>query len=95
MDSMLPSTNSALFNIPKLAEDGSNWITYKERMLTALGARGLMCYTDGQAVKPIPFTIDKKTKAVTKPDGLTPSQTEIDKQDKKLDEFYQKDSLIR
>ncbi|OJA13248.1 hypothetical protein AZE42_10749, partial [Rhizopogon vesiculosus] len=41
MDNMLPSTNS-LFNVPQLAEDGSNWITYKERALTALGARGLM-----------------------------------------------------
>lgn len=95
MDSTLPSTNSALFNIPKLAEDGLNWITYKERMLTVLGARGLMRYTDGRAVKPIPFAIDEKTKAVTKPDGSTPSQTEIDELDKKLDEFYQKDSLVR
>jgi hypothetical protein len=42
MDNTLPSTNSALFNIPKLAEDGSNWITYKEQTLTAIGARGLM-----------------------------------------------------
>lgn len=31
-----------LFNVPKLAQDGSNWITYKERMHTVLGARGLM-----------------------------------------------------
>jgi len=27
MDTTLPSTNSALFNIPKLADDGLNWIT--------------------------------------------------------------------
>jgi len=48
-DSTLPSTTSALFNIPKLAEDGSNWITYKECMLMAIGARGLMRYVDGHA----------------------------------------------
>jgi hypothetical protein len=38
MDTALPNTNSGLFNIPEQAEDGSNWISYKERMLTAIGA---------------------------------------------------------
>jgi hypothetical protein len=47
MDSTLPSTTSALFNIPKLTEDRSNWIMYKERTLTAIGARGLMRYVNG------------------------------------------------
>jgi hypothetical protein len=42
MDTTLPSAGSSLFNIPQLAEDGTNWITYKERMLTMIGARGLM-----------------------------------------------------
>jgi hypothetical protein len=51
-----------LFNIPKLADDGLNWITYKERMLTAIGARGLMRYTDGCKVKPDPFEVDSTTK---------------------------------
>lgn len=56
MDTTLPSTTSSLFNVPKLAEDGSNWIT------------------DGRAIKPTPFLIDEKTKALTKPDGSTPTQ---------------------
>jgi hypothetical protein len=42
MDTTLPSTNSNLFNVPKLAKDGSNWITYKERTLMVIGARHLM-----------------------------------------------------
>jgi hypothetical protein len=82
-------------NIPKLAEDGSNWITYKERMLTAIGARGLMRYVDGRAVKPVPFDIDPKTRLAKKPDGSAPTQTEIDEHDKKIDEYYQKDSLVK
>lgn len=77
MDTTLPSTNSALFNVPKLTEDGSNWIT------------------DGRAVKPIPFEIDESTQVVMKPDGSTASQTEIDELDKKIDEFHQKDSLVK
>ncbi|KAG2056262.1 hypothetical protein BDR06DRAFT_858206, partial [Suillus hirtellus] len=69
MDTTLPTTSSSLFNVPRLAEDGTNWITYKERTLTAIRARGLMRYVDGRAVRPIPFLIDPKTGAVTKKDG--------------------------
>jgi hypothetical protein len=93
MDNMLPSTN-ALFNVPQLAEDGSNWITYKERALTALGARGLMCYTDGRAVKPIPFTVDS-TGNTMKKDNTVATQTEIDKLDEKIDIYHQKNSLVK
>ncbi|KIK45144.1 hypothetical protein CY34DRAFT_28327, partial [Suillus luteus UH-Slu-Lm8-n1] len=79
METTLPTTNSALFNMPKLAEDGSNWITYKERMLTAV----------------VPFDIDPMTGVAMKPDGSAPTQTEIDEHDKKIDEHYQKDSLVK
>jgi hypothetical protein len=93
MESSLPSTNSSLFNIPKLAEDGSNWISYMERTLTAIGARGLMWHINGSAIKPIPFDVDPTTKVITKKDGSTALQTEIDEHDK-IDEYYQKNSLV-
>lgn len=87
MDLTLPSTTSALFNVPKLSEDGSNWITYKEHTLTAIGAQGLMRYVDGQASKPEHFLQDK--------DDGTPTEAWIEALDKKIDKYYQKDSLIR
>src|SRR5882757_1391175 len=77
-DTTLPGTNSALFNIPKLADDGLNWITYKERMLTAIGARGLMRYTNGRKVKPIPFVFDTSMKKLKKPDGSKPTKSEVE-----------------
>ncbi|KAL7284965.1 hypothetical protein ACG7TL_000054 [Trametes sanguinea] len=43
------STSPNLYTVPKLAQDGSNWITYKERMFTVLGARGLMRHLLGTA----------------------------------------------
>ena len=95
MDTTLPSSNSALFNIPKLADDGLNWITYKERMLTALGARGLMRYTDGRKSRPDPFKVDETTKKLKKPDGTTPTESEIEDLDEKIDEYHQKDSLVK
>jgi len=60
----------------------------------ALGARGLMCYADGRAVKPIPFTVDSAGKT-KKPDGTKATQTEIDDLDEKIDTYYQKNSLAK
>jgi hypothetical protein len=88
MDTMLPSTGSSLFNVPQLAEDGTNWITYKERILTVIGARGLMCYVDGRAVKPVPYAVDATSGKTMKPDGKEATETEIEELDKKLDEFF-------
>jgi hypothetical protein len=95
IDTMLPSSNSALFNIPKLANDGLNWITYKEKMLTALGAQGLMRYTNGHKTKPIPFPIDKLTGKVTKSDGTMPMAVDLEELEDKIDEYQQKDSLVK
>ncbi|OAX32156.1 hypothetical protein K503DRAFT_702492 [Rhizopogon vinicolor AM-OR11-026] len=89
MDFTLPSSNSGLFNVPKLAEDGTNWITYKERVLTAIGARGLMRYADGRAVKPVLYKVDETTKEHKKADGSIATETEIEELDKKIDEYCQ------
>jgi hypothetical protein len=56
LDSSMPSSSSSLFNIPQLAEDGSNWVTYKHHMMIALGACGLGEYVDGTTVQPILIT---------------------------------------
>jgi hypothetical protein len=50
MDNSMPSSSSSLFNIPQLAEDGSNWVTYKHLMMIALGTCRLREYVDGTAV---------------------------------------------
>ncbi|KAJ8587806.1 hypothetical protein M405DRAFT_769916, partial [Rhizopogon salebrosus TDB-379] len=77
MDTTLPSSNSALFNIPKLADDSLNWIT------------------DGHKVKPDPFEVDSTTKKLKKPDGTTPTDKEIEDLDDLIDEYHQKDSLVK
>src|SRR6266404_829321 len=94
-DTMLPSTSSALYNIPKLAEDGTNWITYKERMLTTVSARGLMRYVDGRATLPAPFALDPKTQLPITVKGAAPTDAEIEALDDKIDDYYQKDALVK
>src|SRR5258707_15572927 len=90
LDTMLPARSSSPFNIPKLAEDGTNWITYKERMLTAIGARGLMRYIDGRVKPPIPLALSPTTGEPLKAAGKPALDMEIEALDDKLDEFCQK-----
>ena len=94
-DNMLPSTSTMMFTIPKLAEDGENWVTYKERMLTAIGARGLMRYIDGRRVIPAAYAIGPKSKLPIKADGSVASEAEIEALEDKIDEFHQRDAYVK
>jgi hypothetical protein len=88
MDYSMPSSSSStLFNIPQLAEDGSNWVTYKNRMLIALRARGLGEYVDGTAVQPILFATATSSKMAT--------PEEVKENKKEVAEYMQKDFFIQ
>ena len=47
-------SNVKVTNLPKLSEDGSNWVTYnlKERILNNLTSKGLTRHVRGTAWKP-------------------------------------------
>ena len=40
------------FKVPKLLADGSNWVTYKDRLRWALNARGLLNHIDKANTEP-------------------------------------------
>src|SRR5258705_2825655 len=94
-DNILPAASSALFSLPKLADDGSNWVTYKERLLNVISVRGLMRYVNGRAAKPIPFEISMKTHLPVQVDGSVTTEEEQEAQDDKIDEWYQNDVLVK
>src|SRR5258705_10542415 len=94
-DNMLPTTSATLFNIPRLEGDGSNWVTYKERLLNMIGARGLMRYVDGHALEPLPFAISAKTQLPVKADGTATTEQEQEAQDNRIDEWHQKNVLTK
>jgi hypothetical protein len=59
---MVPSDSSeyslsavSLFNVTKLKEDGFNWLTYRERIETAIGSKRLMRHLLGTAREPQPL----------------------------------------
>src|SRR6266436_6709797 len=54
-----------------------------------------MRYVDGRAVKPVPFMLDPKTKLLVNVKGAMPTEMEIEALDDKLDDYYQKDALVK
>jgi len=46
---------SQTLSIPKLSDDGSNWVDYKTKARTAMGSKGLIRHIDGTSRKPTPF----------------------------------------
>ena len=64
-------------------------------MLTAIGMRGLMRYIDGRVKQPIPFAMSPTTGELLKADGKPATDAEIEALDDKLDEFCQKNSMVK
>ena len=46
------STTSDRYNVPVCADDGSNWIVYKDRVEAVAGAMGLVRHLRGSARRP-------------------------------------------
>lgn len=68
------STNSTI-SIPKLADDGSNWIDYESKARNAMGSKGLIRYLDGLVVEPKAYeTINGVVMSKT---VVTPAQPEV------------------
>jgi hypothetical protein len=68
------NTTIKVTQLPKLASDGKNWLTYYERVLNAATARGLHCHLIGTALKP--STVIKKEGKFYLPDDSDPLSDE-------------------
>ena len=89
---MLTPTNG-MMAIPKLRDDGANWVDYESKTRTAMGSRGLIRHVEGTARRPKEFDLEAGV-LVTKP--KTPAtEEEIEAKEKKLDKFDQKEYLAR
>jgi hypothetical protein len=91
----MTSSSVKILNLPKLKDDGSNWVTYKERILNTLTHKGLKRYVVGSAKQPIEselrddgeYYMPKGMKALT--------DDELEALEKKLDDFSQKEASVR
>ena len=78
------------FAVPKLAQDGSNWIAWKTQTLATLGSnRGVLRHLDGTVRVPAPLpTLDVKK-------GISEEEEEAyEKAEKRWDDYQQREALI-
>ncbi|KAF4614684.1 hypothetical protein D9613_002816 [Agrocybe pediades] len=92
--SMSSQSNIKVSTLPKLQEDGSNWVTFKERVLNNLTSKGLMRHVRGTAKCPeIPFVKNGEYFISSKNEPLTDAQLEA--QEVLVDAYDQKQAQVR
>jgi hypothetical protein len=47
-----------IISVPKLRDNGSNWVNYDSKVRSALGAKGVIRHIEGTAIKPSPYAMD-------------------------------------
>lgn len=86
-DIAITSSTQALFTIPKLHDDRSNWTDYKPRVKNALGAKGLWKHAEGHAQQPVPLT-EVDGVLIRRSSTSTPAtDDETESTEKKVDDY--------
>jgi hypothetical protein len=88
---MLSNAAGNTFSVPRLRDDGSNWVDYESKIRTALGSKGLIKHIEGTAIKPLPLLIESGV-PVSKP-GTPATESEIESREKRIDEFEQREYM--
>lgn len=91
---MAPTDNTngtKSFVIPKLAKDGSNWITWKTQTLATLRSnRGIMRHLEGTVRVPEPLPMFDAIKTVTES-----HEEAYEKAERRWDDYQQREALIK
>ena len=91
---MSSSSSVKVTNLPRLAEDGSNWVTYKERILNNLTSKGLMRHIRGTARQPVQLI--ERNGSFYRPNELSPlSDEDLEKHEDSVDSYDQKEAQVR
>ncbi len=81
--------------LPKLASNGENWLTYHERVLNAATAHGLRRHLVGTALKPSPI-VEKRGKFYLSANDTVPLMDEVlEKHETSIDSWDQKEAQVR
>ena len=52
---MIISKSNDTFQVPKLHDNGSQWVDFKVCIWKVMGAKGLLRIVEGTAIKPVPY----------------------------------------
>jgi hypothetical protein len=87
----IPAGKSKFFPTPRLASDGSNWITWKKQTLTTLmSIKGVDCHINGTARIPPPIPTYPNGYALTDDEVV-----ELEKLEEKWDSYNQRENSIK
>ena len=90
----MSSSNIKVINLPRLTKDGSNWVTYKERITNNLTSKGLMHHVKGLARQPA--TLKERDGAYFRPKSSEPlSEKELDEYYMEMDAYETKQAQVR
>jgi transposase InsO family protein len=85
--------------VPMLEESGTNWVTWRARILVALGARGLTRHIEGRAKRPDKLLYDGETDSWKYTDLARrvemPSDKEVEAFEIRLDDWTLKESNVK
>ena len=94
-ESIMSATDTLkLLKLPKLKDDGTNWITYRERIINTLTHKGLKRHVTGTARKPAEVEF-KDNKAYEKGTTSELTPTMLTTLEKEQDEYEQKQASVR
>ena len=98
-ESTMMSTNDTFkfIRLEKLKDDGTNWVTYRERVTNTMTHKGLRRHFMGTMRKPATMT-EKKTGEFYKTGDQSQkplSDTEVEAMEKATDEYQQKEASVR
>jgi len=86
-------TNS--LSIPKLLDDGSNWVEYRIKAETAMGAQSLELHIDGTARKLTPYAVDAQGTPVLADGKTEASEDQIEAREKRIEMYNKCQFLVK
>ena len=91
---MATTSSNIKVTLPKLQEDGSNWVMYKERIQNHLTSKGLLRHLTGTVKKPVE-TEEKNGKVHKKGNPTAMTDDEFETYLDSIDTYAQKEAQVR
>src|SRR5580704_9168126 len=78
-----------VISVPKLRDNGSNWVDYDSKVRSTLGTKGVIRHVEGTAIKPSMYAMDGNQYIVK--EGVAATEEQIEAQEKCIDEYTQRE----
>jgi hypothetical protein len=78
-----------IISVPKLRDNGSNWVDYDSKVRSTLGAKGVIRHVEGTAIKPSPYVKEGDQYIVSR--GVPATEEQIEAREKRIDEYTQRE----